>query len=288
MYFNQDEESIYNIVQREAPPPEKPARHRSKHDPKMPPSASTFKIENTSKPGVQNLSGIDPLGDGGKQKYEKQHATLGTVPGSNRLDPALWKERMEDRKTVNSTSDVNKAQPDKLVPTELKPQQKPCVPGTSSDVTSVPYKPLPPTQKNFIVANAVEAILAAPKKVKEEPNLSKDRPGYGKVPAYLQKIKTDIVEEYEYIERMQAEEEANRANKIQEMTKEGQEELIEGLKARWEKVNHAYQSQTHLTKLDTLGKIRRKETNEKELSQLEKDIEKISKAHLFVDTTYYN
>lgn len=40
---------------------------------------------------------------------------------------------------------------------------------------------------------------------------------------------------------------------------------------------------THLNDLDTLGKIRKKETYEKQLSQLEKDIKLLSHQNIIVD-----
>lgn len=57
------------------------------------------------------------------------------------------------------------------------------------------------TSKNFITANAVEAILAAPRVVPEaNPNymLKQD---YGKVPAYLSQVKEEIRRENEMIDR---------------------------------------------------------------------------------------
>ena len=47
-----------------------------------------------------------------------------------------------------------------------------------------------------------------------------------------------------------------------------------------------YQQITHIQKIDTIGKKSKKENCEKELAQLEKDIQKLSKGHIFVDTTY--
>ena len=47
-------------------------------------------------------------------------------------------------------------------------------------------------------------------------------------------------------------------------------------------VNTAYQAGTHITKLDTRGKMKRKERHEAELSQIEKDIEKLSKKHIII------
>ena len=53
------EESIYNLIPKEAYIPPKAQRHVSKHNPKSAPTASTFCNRTTSKPGVSNLTGDD-------------------------------------------------------------------------------------------------------------------------------------------------------------------------------------------------------------------------------------
>merc|ERR1711959_755214 len=138
---------------------------------------------------------------------------------------------------------------------------------------------------NFVTANAVENILAAPKKVGQEVKDYLGKADYGKVPQYLHKIKHDIAEEYEYIRKLQEEEE-QKANQVRQLTEEEKAALIEGLKAKWEKVNTDYQATTHITKLDTIGKVRRKEQYEALLTQIEKDIEKLHKRTVVVDLTY--
>merc|ERR1711964_491593 len=107
---------------------------------------------------------------------------------------------------------------------------------------------------------------------------------YGKCPKYLKRIQGDIQEEYDYIEQL-AREEEEASNFVRPLSNEEREALIEGLKAKWEKVNTDYQATTHITKLDTHGKIIRKETYESMLSQIEKDIEKLNKRYIMVDTT---
>lgn len=278
--YGVEEESIYNIVDRVIPDPPKPPMYRSKHNGALPPTSSTFKTERTSKPCVQNLSGEDAIEAGGHHKYKKNFSTMGPVPGTGRPDPQAFRDRIAKNVSVKSADQIMKDEPDLLVPAALKKSSKPTIPKQGD----MPVMNLV-TTKNFIVANAVEAILAVPKKIAEPIKYHVDDPNYGKVPRYLEKIKYDIASEYEYIQKMQEEEEAARASRIQEVSSENQHELMEGLKARWEAVNHKYQGQTHLTKLDTLGKIRRKEVNEKELAQLEKDMQKISKQKIYVDTT---
>jgi len=63
------------------------------------------------------------------------------------------------------------------------------------------------------------------------------------------------------------------------------QELIAALKKKWEVVHKEYQTLTHKNKLDTLGLKNKYEACERELNQLEKDIQMISKNYIFVDTT---
>lgn len=66
------------------------------------------------------------------------------------------------------------------------------------------------SDKNYIVANAVENILAAPKM---PANTDKDflkKKNFGKVPVYIQKIKKEIEDEYQMVREMQIEEDNER------------------------------------------------------------------------------
>merc|ERR1712072_932862 len=94
----------------------------------------------------------------------------------------------------------------------------------------------------------------------------------------------DIDAEYEYIRHLQSQEDYGKAQ-ARVLTDEEKAGLIMGLKSKWEQVNTDYQATTHLTKLDTIGKVKRKEKYEAELSQIEKDIEKLNRKHIYVDTT---
>ena len=52
------------------------------------------------------------------------------------------------------------------------------------------------SDKNFIVSNAVENILAAPKLPSNNEKDYLKKKNYGKVPKFLQKIKAEIEDEY--------------------------------------------------------------------------------------------
>ena len=159
-----------------------------------------------------------------------------------------------------------------------KTERKPAVP-------RVHEKPIMglKSDKNFIVANAVETILAAPK-VRPASARYANKENYGTVPKYLNNVKQDIDEEYLTLRRLREEEieEENRARYL--MAPEEVAQLREGLRKKWESVNHDYQRATHVGKVTTEGMKRRKEGAEKELAQLEKDIAALDKAYIFVDT----
>merc|ERR1719408_176666 len=187
-------------------------------------------------------------------------------------------KKQDKAKPVATLSQVRKEDPTLLQPTVLKAKLKPALPAKDDK----PVMNLV-TSKNFVVANAVETILAAPKKLPEGAKDYLRKEDFGKVPKYLKLIKKDIEAEYDYIRQLQ-EEEARRSQ-MRQISDEERDTLIAGLKEKWEKVNTDYQATTHLTKLDTQGKVKRKEKYEAELQQIEKDIEKLNRKNIYVDQT---
>ena len=67
------------------------------------------------------------------------------------------------------------------------------------------------------------------------------------------------------------------------MKPEEVEELREALKKKWDHINKEYQSITHISKVDSEGLRRKKERCERELTQVERDLEKLNKTYIFVD-----
>lgn len=141
------------------------------------------------------------------------------------------------------------------------------------------------SDKNFIVANAVENILAAPKlPARQEQDMLKKKT-YGKVPKYVTKIKEEIETEYNLVREMQIEEQNERDRQRMLMPEEERQELIAALKKKWEVLMRDYQKESHHGKLDTIGKKGRKEILEADMDQVEADIKKLQKNFIFVDTT---
>ena len=136
------------------------------------------------------------------------------------------------------------------------------------------------SQKNFITANAVDNILAVPKKP-----LSKDvnylkKQDYGKTPAYMVRVKDQIQSEYRMIEEMQNSNRPAQEEAVEVLSESERERLLAGLKANWEAVNKEYQTLSFT--LDTPAKKKRKEDYEAQLEQIESDIKRLSKRFVFL------
>ena len=126
------------------------------------------------------------------------------------------------------------------------------------------------SQKNFVTANAVENILSQPKKKFQEPLDMTKKPDYGKVPKYLQTIKSQIATEKEMIAEYHRQQAETLGGSMRQMSQEERDGLVVELKMKWQKVNEAYQKLPFT--LDTPTQVARKEALEAELAQLEKDI----------------
>ena len=90
------EESIYNLIPKEPYVPPKAARHISKHDPKCAPTASTFGLNTTTKPGLSNLGGNN-IAPRGSTSEKAAFATIGLPKGIAKPDPNTF--RLKDTGT---------------------------------------------------------------------------------------------------------------------------------------------------------------------------------------------
>eukprot|EP00747_Dinoflagellata_sp_TGD_P165425 gnl/TRDRNA2_/TRDRNA2_186673_c0_seq1.p1 gnl/TRDRNA2_/TRDRNA2_186673_c0~~gnl/TRDRNA2_/TRDRNA2_186673_c0_seq1.p1 ORF type:complete len:280 (+),score=75.76 gnl/TRDRNA2_/TRDRNA2_186673_c0_seq1:144-983(+) len=271
------DENIYNIIPQRPVYQEKPPMFKSKSTSNLPPTGSTFGQAGTSHPIVTNLAGNFT------EKVVPNHPSRqwGKPLGSYKSKPDKYlKKGDKNGGSVPTLAEVHKTAPHLLKPSKLKTKLKPEVPkvGENPPVMNLV------TSKNFIVANAVETILAAPKKVSEGAKDYLNKEDFGCCPKYLKKIKEDISAEYDYIRLLQEEEDERQRANTQVMDEDERLALIEGLKAKWEVINTNYQAITHLTKLEA-GQIRRKEKFEAELSNLERDIERLSKKGILIDMT---
>lgn len=146
------EESVYKLIEPEKPVPEKPRRYKSKHPSDLPPTASTFCLKTTSKPGIGNLNGEYKPG-GSNHTQGAMGATFGKKKGELKPETTQFlKKQTGTMKLPESRCGAviaeKKFEYDPSFKKETIPKQadKPIM-GLVSD-------------KNFIVANAVENILA--------------------------------------------------------------------------------------------------------------------------------
>lgn len=259
------EESVYNLIPRPAEQVVKPPMYRSKHDAALPPSCSTFGLQGTTK--------LTANENGGEEKVfgkstGKPAATFGKeVLGS--IDPTQYLKSGAKSKMA--------------APPEDKQYHRTVVLPTKPSVPKKAEKPVMglTTEKNFVVANAVENILAVPRRpVKDDP-LPTQSKTFGKVPKYLNKIKRDVENEREYIRQMNNQQSSGHDNdRMRMMTEEEKNEIISGLKKKWEDTHKQYQSLTF--NIDTITKVQRKENLEVEMEQIEKAIQKLSKKNIHI------
>ena len=84
------EESIYNLIPKEAYVPPKAARHVSKHNPLTAPTASTFGLRTTSKPGASNMCG-DVSAPTGQHTNKAASSTFGLPKGAAKPDASTFR-----------------------------------------------------------------------------------------------------------------------------------------------------------------------------------------------------
>jgi hypothetical protein len=237
-------ESIYGWIKEEAPAAQKAARHRSKYDPKAPLSSSTFG-------GSKKAAGT--FGRSVKEDVNPGRYLRGREKTGAGVDPKSKPAKFE--RTAGGS-------------------RKPAVPRRGER----PVHGLK-SEKNFVVANAVENILAVPKRAEPtEPDYLR-KADFGKVPAYLAEVKKELEAEKEFVDQMLAEQDAVDGPRMRELSEDERDTLLLQLKEKWGAVNEKYQRMTFKkisTSNSTAGAIRRKEECETMLSQLEKDIERLS------------
>ncbi|CAK4513323.1 unnamed protein product [Aphanomyces euteiches] len=261
----QREECIYNLIPKVVVVPEKPKRYTSTYDPNTEPTASTFGLH-----GKTKLIGSN-LGESKPRTPPQATKTFGKLP--EKPDPKDFtkkqsKCKMPPSKPTKFTYDGAKK------PAVVKVDEKPVM-GLK-------------TSKNFVTANAVEAILDVPgarARVKQVPPVYRDKPDYGQVPEYLKEVKQEIEQENDMIEEFVRQNKnvmADQEPKVDVMDETERLQLIDALKAKWDHVNTKYQKLCHNVSFDTQGKVRRKETLEKELTQLEIDIQILSRGPVAV------
>lgn len=244
--------------------------YRSRHDPSLPVTGSTFCTATTTKlPGANLGSNLEgPKARGYGQHTERASAMFAPNP-EKRSDPQEFL-RSGEKMARESNLTHNPADVPSFRYTGVR---KPEVPKRQDKPVMGLH-----TAKNFITANAVEAILQVPRVPDDSQPDYRRKADYGKVPGYLADVKDEIARENEmidaYVKEQMGVQEEEQSHMVA-MDERERQQLIDALKYKWGAVNAKYQKITHIVKLDTIGKVRRKEAMERELKQLESDIDKL-------------
>ena len=236
-----EQESIYNIIPKDKIIPEKDKLYKSQFPYWIAPTGSTFNLKNTSFPDIANLNGDFSLPRGAHPIVEKS-ATMGRPEGGYRPDPLNFHKKGNTYKILPPLEKIYNS-------SEIR---RPPVP-TVKDKPIMGLK----TDKNYIVANVVDTILMAPKKVKVEDDSLYKHKSFGKVPQYIKNLRLKVEEEYKSIKEMQRKQKEEEDKKQRLLTDEEVSTLREGLRKKWEMYNQRYAKMTHKKVFDNLVLLRK-------------------------------
>lgn len=287
-YIQQDDsfgESVYNLIEQSKEVRRRGKLHKSKHNPLTAPTATTFGLGNTGRPGIANLAGdTEHIDNNGGHNIRQTGSQFGrSVRLGVRTDKFLQRGTgLGGTSILTGTSQLPKPKKFKYTNGHLK---KPAVPKRNE-------KPIMglTTKKNFVHTNAVENILSVSKKVPTGGPKYVTKHEFGKVPSYLKKIKQEINDEYTYIQELQNQTQTKRGQEMILLPEEERLKILGALKQKWQEVNQKYQSlsfsvptgKSSQPMLDKT-KVVKKEALENALDQLEKDVAQFSKKRVFIN-----
>ena len=147
------------------------------------------------------------------------------------------------------------------------------------------------TSRDFVVTNAIEAILSVPKAGARERVRYVNKRDYGKRPSYLDKVEAEVRAEKDMLRRASEEQQALRQLRECEergeappvpLPEEERQALLRQLKQRWSAANTEYQKKAHIELLDTQSMVDTKTRLENNLNEIEQAIKALSKPNILV------
>ncbi|KPA79001.1 hypothetical protein ABB37_05546 [Leptomonas pyrrhocoris] len=236
-----------------------------------PPTASTFGIHGTSAV-VANAGG--EYTDASVHPAHKPIGTFGREVGST-VTPVDFLRKNDGPMTASrGAPTVNTT---KFKKSEYNHEK------TKPDVPLRDERPVMglKTDKNFVVANAVENTMAVPTKAApvSQPRAT-DKEDFGKVPQYISEIKEDLNARKQRILDMAAADAASQ-ERWSELSASELAQLRDGLQRRWDTLNKEYQSKG-FSNMETPSQRARQELIEKQLVAVEFAVQKLSRQHVYV------
>ena len=267
------QESIYNLVPSKPLLPSHQKMYRSMYPHWIAPTASTFILSNTTYPGVANTGGSLKF-PRGAHPINGNYRSMGLPKRGYKVNPEQFIRKNHQYKILPPPERIKSAN-------EIR---KP-------NVVTVKDKPIMglKSQKNYVTSNAIDVILMEPKKRKIANDSDLDyymkKKDYGKVPKYIQKRKEDY--ENDIINNLEVERQnmMYEKSKKKEIDNEELYQLREGLEKKLKELRYEYGKISHRRKFDTLVTKNYKEKLEKEIEQVEKDLELLKMDKVVVDMT---
>ncbi len=259
-------ESVYALIPETKVAPAASSRYRSKFSSSngTAPTATTFGFAGTSVV-LGNVAGDTALTS--VHPAKKSFATFG-LPVADTINPdSFMKKGHAASVAATRTSPVR-------VERHSDSSKKPAIPAMS-DKPVMGLK----TDKNFVVANAVENILAVSKKQAPQPKRAVEREDFGKVPEYITGIKNELQQQYQLIDQHKAMKAAE-AERFHQLSAQEVQELRAGLQHRWDVLNKEFQ--TTGFSVETFTQKKRQENVEMELRCIEQALQKVKKTHIFI------
>lgn len=271
-------ECVYNLVAPSGPSASETANTQTRVAPEAkrsrrapPPTASTFGIHGTSAV-VANAGG--EFTDASVHPARKPIGTFGREVGAT-VTPVDYLRKNEGPMTASRgapTVNTTKFKKSEYNHTKTKP-----------DVPLRSERPVMglKTDKNFVIANAVENTMAVPTKAAPAPQpRATDREDFGKVPDYIKDIKQDLNARKQLMSEM-ASADAAFQERWSELPAGELARLRDGLQRRWDVLNKEYQSKG-FSNMETPSQRARQELVEKQLVAVEFAVQKLSRQHVYV------
>lgn len=257
-----DEDSAYNIIKRIEEKHTKKVLYKSKHDPNLLPSYSTFNLRG------KRYTIFNPTGT--VKKVPEKQKKIEIKTGAEKEKKILKKQ--EKNPMIPSLQEMKLRNPEILTVKTKKKKYKAPVP----DINDKPLMNLT-KDTNYIYDNAVEVIHAKASVSKPKlgnPLLDADplkKKDYGKVSPYLLEIKRELQEKENQKKRCDTIDEEKIARELEEK----RNNLLIELKNKYNEINKEYLKISHVVDVNSVRKLKKKENYEKQLNQLEKDIQKL-------------
>lgn len=250
-------ESVYNVIHDAPAAIVKGARFQSSRAPA--PTASTFGLHGTSVvlgnvAGEQLCASVHP--------QQKNTGSFGRTVGSD-ISTGDFLKKSGTQQIAAPALATSKH--DKLKAPIPKKEEKPVM-GLKTD-------------KNFVVANAVENILSIPKKQAAQSQRAVDRSDYGAVPEYISKIKSELKTQYSLVDSYK-QRKAQDEERYSQLDAAEVQQLRYGLQRRWEVLNKEFQTMGF--SVETYSQKRHQEDVEKELRSVEAALQKINKPVIYI------